>query len=988
MALFQESYMLAANSKYRGFIVTKSVAIPELDCHLTELTHEQSGAEVLHIHANDPENFFCLSFQTLPSSSNGVAHILEHTVLTGSEKFPVKDPFFSMSRRSINTFMNALTGADFTCYPASSQVEQDFYNLLTVYLDAVFHPQLKKLSFAQEGHRLEFATATDPTTPLEYKGIVYNEMKGSLSSPTSRLNEALSSALFPNTPYGHNSGGDPKEIPKLTYEELISFHKTYYHPSRCLFFFYGNLPLEKHLDFIEDKELCNVKKEPKLPPITLQPRFSKEVRKELYYPAADDEENDEKTLISLGWLTAPILQELDVLALTVLDSVLMDTDASLLKRACLQSGLCKQASSSLDTESAEVPFIITMKGCKKQDADAIEELIRETLTRIAKEGIPEKLIESALHQLELDRIEICPDGGPFGLTLFGRAALIKQHGGSAEDGLRIHSLFKDLRDILSESPQFLSELIVKYLLNNKHFVRITMEPSQELAKKEAEEERAELDTIQNTLTEQQKQEIIALAEKLKAFQEEDDSDQIELLPKISLTDVPKKSRAFELTKTRQKNCNIYHHATFTNHIVYTDIVFPLAALKEEELWTARLLTQLAAQVGSGDRNFIENLNYIEAHTGGIGAHFSFNHQVYDSTKYTPTLHVRGKSLFHKTDKLFKLLFDTIYAPNFTDRDRIKELIMKYCTNLESTLTQSALRYAVNLSSSHSNQANHVANEWYGLEYFFKVRHLAHHFDTEGDAFIEELQRLQEKLFCTEGADLVITCDETEYTKLVERDFDGLVDLPAKPFTSWKNEFTLPKIAPQARIIPSSVAFTAKSFTSLSYAHPDAAFVALAANIFDNTVLHKRIREQGGAYGGGTSYNPTSGNFYFYSFRDPHIAKTVKAFEEAIQETLTGNFDESNIDEAKLEMIQVLDAPVSPGARGDLAYSRLREGKTEEVRQAFRDRLLSATSDDIKRAVEKYIIPFYRESILVTFADRELIEKENKKLHPPLRIEKV
>lgn len=253
---------------YHQFKCTKSIAIPELQCFLHELEHMPSGALIMHIENHDPENLFCLSFQTLPYNSNGVPHILEHTVLCGSEKFPVKDPFFAMNRRSLNTFMNALTGADFTCYPASSQVPKDFYNLLEVYLDAVFHPLLNELSFMQEGHRLEFSDPLNTETPLEMKGIVYNEMKGALASPSARLSEAINETLFPNVTYGYNAGGDPKEIPKLTYEELKNFHKTYYHPSRCLFFFYGNLPLERHLDFIASRTLDYTHK---LPPFPLSP---------------------------------------------------------------------------------------------------------------------------------------------------------------------------------------------------------------------------------------------------------------------------------------------------------------------------------------------------------------------------------------------------------------------------------------------------------------------------------------------------------------------------------------------------------------------------------------------------------------------------------------------------------------------------------------------------------------------------------------------
>jgi presequence protease len=329
----------AIGDRYRGYLVTKSLYIQEQQCHLTELVHESSGACILHLGNQDPENLFSLSFRTLPESSNGVAHILEHTVLCGSQKYPVKDPFFAMNRRSLNTFMNALTGADFTCYPAASQVEQDFYNLLDVYLDAVFHPLLKEQSFAQEGCRLEFSDPLDPTSPLQYKGVVYNEMKGSLSSPMTRLIEALNSELYPNSPYGFNSGGDPSQIPNLSYEELLFFHKNYYHPSRCLFFFYGNLPLKKHLDYISHHILKNVHKLPELPPIPKQPRYTKPVYKEAFYPLAAEEITEDKAIIAFSWLTCSIKEQITLLALSVLDIVFMDTDASLLKIELLRSGL-------------------------------------------------------------------------------------------------------------------------------------------------------------------------------------------------------------------------------------------------------------------------------------------------------------------------------------------------------------------------------------------------------------------------------------------------------------------------------------------------------------------------------------------------------------------------------------------------------------------------------------------------------------------------
>ncbi|MEI8366541.1 MAG: insulinase family protein, partial [Parachlamydiaceae bacterium] len=391
--------------KYHHFKVSRVIDIPELQCHLVELVHTPSGAHVMYIGNDDPENLFCLSFQTIPTTSNGAAHILEHTVLCGSKNFPVKDPFFAMQRRSLNTFMNALTGSDFTCYPAATQVPKDFYNLLSVYIDAVFHPNLNELSFMQEGHRLEFADPTDHSSLLEYKGIVFNEMKGALSSSSARLHEAVNEALFPGLTYGINSGGDPKDIPSMTYQQLLDFHREFYHPSRCLFFFYGDMPLEGHLDFIEEKILKGISPVLPIPPIPLQTRFTEPRRLVKRYPIADDEEIENQALIAFGWLTCHILEQQELLALNILEIVLMDTDASPLKMALLRSGLCKQASCYMDGEISEVPVVISVKGCRAESADILESLIRETLAGIIETGIPLTSIENAIHQLEFHRSE-------------------------------------------------------------------------------------------------------------------------------------------------------------------------------------------------------------------------------------------------------------------------------------------------------------------------------------------------------------------------------------------------------------------------------------------------------------------------------------------------------------------------------------------------------------------------------------------------------
>lgn len=976
---FDTTALNTIGQRYKGFTVLRAFDIPELKCTLRELKHDATGAQVLHLGNDDPENLFCLSFSTLPYNSNGVAHILEHTVLCGSKKYPVKDPFFGMTRRSLNTFMNALTGSDFTCYPAASQVPKDFYNILDVYLDAVFHPLLNELSFMQEGCRLEFASPTDPSTPLEYKGIVFNEMKGALSNPTTRLLEVVNTALFPNLPYGFDSGGDPKVIPELTYEQLCDFHRKYYHPSRCLFFFYGNMPLEGHLDFIAKQSLDNAERLPPLEPIPPQPRFTQPVYKQVHYPVSVDEETANKTVIALAWLTCHILEQQDLLALSVLEIALMDNDASPLKFALLKSGLCTQAGIYLEGEFSEVPAVLILKGCNANTSQELETLVRTTLQELVTKGIPKNLVENAIHQLEFFRSEITGDQNPFGLSLFMRSALLKQHQGAPEYGLMIHSLFDSLREQLAKNPKYLEGMLEKYFLNNPHFARIELIPDPTFALREKIEERHALDKIASALSEKRKKEIVEKTQELAEFQKKQHEEKVDILPKVTLSDVPKKARYYALEQQKLGNLELYSHHCFTNGIVYADLIFDWPDFAEEEVIYVRLFSLLLSQLGSGGRTYAETLEYIQGNTGGLGASLALNVQAKNHAHLKPCLFIKSKALDRKVDKLFPLLYDTCTSVDFTDIPRLKEILLKHYTGLESSLNQNALKYAINLSASGLNTPSKLANDMYGLPYFWKIRDLVQNFDVRIPHLIEILQNLQNRLLCLENANLVITCGEEMYSQLVKQNFYGLQNLPKKSFVPWKGNYPLVPVAPQGRIISSPIAFISKVFKTVSYDHPDAPALNLSAFLFDNLVLHNRVREQGGAYGGGATSNSVSGNLYLYSYRDPNIASTLEAFKDAVQTVVDEDFDEEDLEEAKLEIIQALDAPTAPGSRGETAYSWFREGRTQEMRQAYRERLLALTCEEVARVVATRIAPQFSEAVPIVFAGKELLEKENELL---------
>lgn len=961
---------------YKGFRILQTIPLPELKCVMKVLIHETSKAEVLHIENDDPENVFCLSFQTLPPTSNGVAHILEHTVLCGSTKFPIKDPFFAMNRRSLNTFMNALTGTDFTCYPAASQIPKDFYNLLDVYIDAVFYPNLNEMSFRQEGHRLEFENPDNPKTPLVYRGIVYNEMKGALNNGSSRMHEALTHALFPNITYGVNSGGDPKEIPKLTYEELINFHQTFYHPSRCLFFFYGNFPLETHLDFLEERILKNVKPCLPLPPIPLQPRFTERQRLQKTYPIASDENISDKTLVSFGWLTCSILDQKACLALSILEVLLLDTDASPLKKALLGSGFCKHLSSYLDPDINEVPFAIHLKGCNEKDVEDIEKVLFTTLKAVAASGFTKESIENAIHQMEFHRSEITNDYYPFGLTLFMRSGLLKQHGVSPEQGLLVHSLCDWIRDQAENNSNFFKDLIKKYLIDNTHMVQMTLIPDTTQNEKEAEEERCQLDVIKKDLSTPETEALITKAQALKKFQLDQALQNIDILPKIDLADVPEKARYFALKEETFQSMRVFRHDCFTNEIGYADLFFKLPPLSTIELQHLRLMSTVLHQLGCAGQSYEEMLHKIQACTGGIFSYLNLHIQAEDPTQFHPTFAVRTKALYRNLKDALPLVSAFLLSPDFTNKERLKMILRKHHSALESGFTQSALKHAINLSAASLNVPSYIANTWYGLNYHQWIDKLLKNIDSTLEILPKTFEALLSKILKAPYHDLVLTMEEEAYKVVKDNQFYGLTKVPSGENPPWRFDVNLVAIENQARIISSPVAFIGKVFNTISFVHPDAPLLNLAAYLFDNLTLHKRIREEGGAYGGGAVSNVLSGNFYFYSYRDPNIYSTLLAFEEAVQAVVLGQFNESDLEEAKREIFQNLDAPLSPGSRADVAYLWQLEGKTQIVRQAFRDQIRKATGSEISRAVATHILPNFAKGKTVVFAGKELVEKEN------------
>lgn len=975
------------NEEYCGFIVDGVTAIEEVELLVYELTHKPSGAEVIHIATDEIENLFSICFKTYPNHNKGVAHVLEHTVLCGSRLYPVKDPFFSMNRRSLTTFMNALTGNNFTAYPAATTNEKDFYNLLDVYIDAVFFPILQKESFYQEGFRLELTNPNNLMSPLCVKGIVFNEMRGAFSRTETRLWRDVLKTMFPNHPHGYNAGGDPIEIISLTYPELVEYHKQYYSPSRATFFFNGSIPLKQHLDFIYQKVLRGAEKLPPIPPVEPIQRFLEPKRTLSYYPSQEKDQS-KKTFVVFGWLTTDITDLETLIALSLLDSILMDTDASLLKNTLLGSDFCTQADSVLDTEMREIPYFILCHGCNVENINELEKILFKRLKEIAREKIDIQLIEASMYQMEFDRLEIDGEQHPYGLELFYRTVLSKQQGGAVVPNLQIHELFEKMASLFVD-PDYFSNMIEKFFLSNPHYIRHVMEPDPDIHAREEKEIEHILAEKSRTLTKKEREDLLQEMKNFTLYQNQKQNN-TDCLPKLSITDIPKNVQYYPLERSYIDQLTIYYHPCHTNKIVYAALSFDIPQIEDDYLQYLYLFGSCLTEVGVGGKDYLETLDNIQATLGGIHSSISLNIQAQDTTICSPTFTIHAKALERKIPDMFAHMKDVILTANFSDKERIKELIMQEYTDLEQKINRGAISYAVYRSKSALNSFSYILNEWHGLPYFTFIRSLATNIDKMIDLVIERLDHIKRTVFHLNSPTLVLSCDEKAYKLIEQNRWFGLSKFSTNPYRPWIDFPLVPPVYTVAKTMPIPVASNALALESVSYLHHNSAPLNLAAILFENIVLHKELREEKGAYGCGAEHAAATGLFHFYSVRDPHIFSTYQSFKGSVEAIAGGRFSEEDLDEAKLSFFQEADTPIPPGMRASWAYSLEKCGLDQVTRQKYREAILSATKEDVMNAVKESLLPKLDKAIWTSFASESLIEKENKLFEknslPPLPIE--
>ena len=937
--------------------------VETLGIELEIYQHNRLGTRHCHLACSDTNNTFWVGLSTVPTDSTGVAHILEHLSLCGSEKYPVRDPFFMMYRRSMAE-MNAMTSEDWTAYYFSTPNKKDFENLLSVYLDAVFFPSLDPLDFKQEGWRLEFENPDDISTDLCYRGVVYNEMKGALSSPTSRLHGVLSSTLFPTTTYRFESGGDPIDIPKLTYEQLKDFHREHYHPSNATFYTYGHIPASTHQVHFEAQVLKRFEQKQSPIRVPKELTFSQSVDSHQTYAVSSKSDEEDATFHVMSWVLGDVTDFHLRLSMILMSSVLIRNSACRLLNTIETSQLGSAPYCHfVDFCGRQMTFYCGVKGSQPEKRASFERLVTETLEDIVKQGIDRDLIETTLHQMELGQRHISSNQGKYIIQMLNGSAV---HGADLNEIVDIDAGLIWLRQA-SKKPRFIEDLIQKYLLDNKHKVFMTYQPSHDHFVSDHKHLVKELSTIKAGLSDQQKQHLVDQARSLKERQEKTPDESV--LPKLLLSDVIKSdARDYDVFTKQYHGYPIYQCAANTNGLFHLDWMFTVADLSEQEMQLLPIFDHLFGDIGSGEMDYQAVLRWQDRCSSGISSSLNVETHPLDVDRFSVQWSISVCGLLDRLDDCTDMVWQYMHALRFDEPMRIKECLEKYFAYAEDDLSYHGHSYAMSMASAMISPKASIRDTFSGgaslqiVQYWVK--------QGQWDQLAEALAKLWRKLIKMPQAFSFIAPESS-----IEQGIASIQRVIGQQQQKMYHEdvfdahYTVPDHSTQnAFLINADVNFVARCLKTVPYTHPDAATLSVLGKCMTNQYMHRVIREQGGAYGGGASHSNISGEFYFYSYRDPHHKQTLKAFDNSIDWGLQAEFSASMFDEAKISLIAQIDKPRSPYAQACRNIWQHRFGYTRDLIDGFRQKLVDVDQNALRRVIEAYLRNQGSDMVLVKQSD--------------------
>ena len=953
------------SSAHPAFEAIRQQTIESLNIRVEHYEHKKTGAVHYHLASDNTENVFLVALRTVPHDSTGVAHILEHTALCGSEHYPVRDPFFMMLRRSLNTFMNAFTSSDWTAYPFASQNRKDFNNLLQVYLDAVFFSRLDPLDFAQEGHRVEFAEPENPDSDLVFKGVVFNEMKGAMSSIGSTLWSTLCEHLFPTSTYHYNSGGDPERIPDLSYAQLQAFYRSHYHPSNAIFMTFGDIEANVHQSVFEENALCHFDKLSEKIQVQPEQRLSTPRRVQSSYVFDENDTTDQKTHLVMGWMLGESSDLKQLLEAQLLSSVLLDNSASPLQHVLETTELGRAPSPlcGLEDSMREMVFCCGIEGSEAEHADALEAMVLNILEQVAIEGVSQQRLEAVLHQLELHQREITGDGYPYGLQLILQALGCATHYSDPIAVLNLEPVIAELQQKIRD-PDYIRQLARRLLLDNPHRVTLVMTPDAQLSTNRLAREAARLSDIKAAMSDAQRSATVQLAADLTARQAQVDDDS--MLPKVELSDVPAALPEPEFSQTELHSMPFTLYGKGTNGLVYQQATAALPALSDPQLQILPLYTNILTDVGLGDTSYMDVQERQAATVGSIAGFISMRGHADDEQRVSGNFTLSSKALLRNAHEQAQLMSDTLHQVKFSEISRIRDLVNQQRARRDQSITGSGHSLAMTAAAAGMSPLAKLQHQQSGLA---GIRQLHILDDSLADekrlqTFARELEELHETLVSTPMQFLVVAEDNRALD--VARDIGELwaqnptggavPDFHMTPVRERRGEIWLTN---------TQVNFCARAYPTVTEQHPDAAALTVLGGFLRNGFLHRAIREQGGAYGGGASHDSGIAAFRFYSYRDPRLIETLQDFDNSVAWMLDTHHDDRSLEEAILGVVGSMDKPSSPAGEAKQHFHNRLFKRNHETRERFRQNVLGVSLNDLRRVTDTYLRPDLASTAIVT-----------------------
>lgn len=932
-----------------GFELVDEREIAELSTHARLYRHARTGARLLSLENDDENKSFAVSFKTPPADDTGLPHILEHTVLSGSRKYPTKEPFVELLKTSVQTFLNAFTADDMTIYPVASANLQDFYNLVDVYLDAVFFPILTPEKLKQEGWHYENEVLDDDASPLIFKGVVFNEMKAAYSSPDRVLGYYAQKTLLPDTPYALEAGGIPAAIPDLTFEQFKTFHETYYHPSNAFITFYGDDDPTERLRII-DEALAEFDRREIEATLPRQPRFSAPVVETFSYDAGDVDASQNKSMMTVSWLLDEVKQSENILALNILEHILIGTPASPLRKTLIDSGLGEDVTGGgLDTWKREATFSVGLKNILADDAEKVESLIMDTLGKLADDGIDPATVEAAMNTVEFTLRERNTGMFPRGLATLLQFLPSWVHFENPLEAMAFEEKLNNIKANLQDNPQYFEGLIGKYLIDNPHRATVTIVPDPKVGPERDQQERERLDAYAGQLTDSDRQRIRDEAVTLKEMQETPDRpEDLAKIPVLSLGDLPRETPTIpreELDLTG--GAKALYHDLSTSGIAYLNLAFELGGVAIDKLPYAQLLTRALLEMGTTEQDFVQLSQRIGARTGGIDASLTIGTRADNDNPYARFM-VSAKAMSHQTDDLLALLKDILLTAELDNQARFKQIVLEEKASKEAYAAMAGHIYANSRVYASFSAAGHAQEQIGGLSYLMFLRELAERVDTDWAGVLSELTAVRDQIINRDGLLVSVTYDQEPWAQFRPALADFTGTLPANgatPAAVW-SPADLPDY--EGLSVPAQANFVGKAVNVAELGYEEhGSYIAIFKHM-NLDYIWEKVRVQGGAYGGRAEYNPREGVVGFLSWRDPNLLKTLDVYNRAGDYLQKINLPADALEKAIIGAIGQIDKYMLPDMKGRVSLIRHIAGMTDAMRQQRRDELFATSNADFHR----------------------------------------